>query len=265
MRLPLPFFLLLSTLSMLVVNDVSGFAQEHALQAVAVAAVSDPSIPLYKAPKDKLPHARVDAGARGGKDGEPVLVVLAPADHIGVTTKKAPCLFWYLSPTTAFPVEFVLEDNRLARPLLEAQLHRPTQPGIQKVCLEDYSLTLEPGVQYRWHISLIVDADSRSKDIHAMGMIERMGFVECSALGLPCTWSCDKKAAYQYAEAGLWYDALECISELIDASPDDRSLRMIRDGLLRQGFPELLAQSASTVPGASRSRQTEKPTALPTR
>jgi hypothetical protein len=264
MRPPRFLFFLLSTLSVLVITAESGLAETRALPAFAVAVPSDTPIPLYKAPKDKLPHARVDGGARGGKDGEPVLVVLAPADHIGVTTKKAPCLFWYVSPTTAFPVEFVLEDNRLARPLLEAQLRHPVQPGIQKVCLEDYSLTLEPGVQYRWHISLIVDAESRSKDIHAMGMIERMGFVECSALGLPCTWSCDKKAVYQYAEAGLWYDALECISELIDASPEDRSLSMIRDGLLGQGFPEIHAQPTSHANSGLRAGQAEKTTASPT-
>jgi hypothetical protein len=186
--------------------------------------------------------------------------VLAPADHVGVTTKKAPCLYWYLSSPTSFPVEFILEDNRVARPLLEAQISQPKQPGVQKVCLEEYGATLEPAVQYRWHISLIVDTESRSKDIHAMGMIERIGFVECSALGLSCSWSCDKKAVYQYAEDGLWYDAVECVSELCDTNPDDLTLKRMRDALLGQGLLELRDPFDPTVRGGLHYKQVEKVT-----
>ena len=41
-----------------------------------------------------------------------------------------------------------------------------------------------------------------------------------------------------YAEAGLWYDALAAMSELIDGAPNDAALRQQRAALLTQiGLP----------------------------
>lgn len=197
------------------------------------ASSGDPPMPVYKAPKDRVPRARMDGGLRGGKESEPFLHVFAP-DHVGVTINKAPCLYWHVSQKTSFPVEFTLENNRVTRPVVETPIPPPARAGVQKVCLENHHVTLVPGVQYRWHISLIVDPETRSKDIHAMGTIERMDFNECSTLGLPCSWACDKDAVYRYAEAGFWYDAIECVSDLIEASPEDRTLQNMRDALLGQ-------------------------------
>jgi hypothetical protein len=43
-----------------------------------------------------------------------------------------------------------------------------------------------------------------------------------------------------YAEAGLWYDALAAMSELIESAPDDAGLRRQRAALLNQiGLPLL--------------------------
>ena len=39
---------------------------------------------------------------------------------------------------------------------------------------------------------------------------------------------------YRYAAAGIWYDAIKAISEQIEASPDDISLRCKRAFLLKQ-------------------------------
>ena len=45
-----------------------------------------------------------------------------------------------------------------------------------------------------------------------------------------------------YAEAGLWYDAVEAISEEINAVPNDIALRKQRASLLEQvGLPEIAA------------------------
>ena len=43
-----------------------------------------------------------------------------------------------------------------------------------------------------------------------------------------------------YAEAGLWYDALAAVSEMIERAPDNRELRRQRAALLAQvGLPPI--------------------------
>jgi predicted Zn-dependent protease len=52
----------------------------------------------------------------------------------------------------------------------------------------------------------------------------------------------DTEKAAIYAEAGIWYDALEAISNAVDAHPEDASLREQRASLLKQvGLPEAAA------------------------
>ncbi|MGH7250997.1 MAG: DUF928 domain-containing protein [Nitrospiraceae bacterium] len=192
----------------------------------------EPTMPVYKPRKGTGLRGRVDGGFRGGKEGEPVLRVLAPADHVGETVKKSPALYWYLSQTTSFPIVFTLEDTRHFKPVLQVTLKAPTSPGVQMIRLADYEKTLEEEVQYRWHIAVRIDPESPSKDIHAMGIIERIPYTEALFLGRSCRDPRD--AVCLYAEAGLWYDAIMVISDLITANPNDRVLRLQRAALLHQ-------------------------------
>ncbi|MGH7235125.1 MAG: DUF928 domain-containing protein [Nitrospiraceae bacterium] len=189
-------------------------------------------MPVYKPRKGTGLRGRVDGGFRGGKEGEPVLRVLAPADHVGETVKKSPALYWYLSQTTSLPIVFTLEDTRHFKPVLQVTLKAPTSPGVQMIRLADYEKTLEEEVQYRWHIAVRIDPESPSKDIHAMGIIERIPYTEALFLGRSCRDPRD--AVCLYAEAGLWYDAIMVISDLITANPNDRVLRLQRAALLHQ-------------------------------
>jgi Domain of Unknown Function (DUF928) len=189
------------------------------------------SIPLYKPRKDSTPRGRVDGGFRGGDKGEPVLRVLAP-DHVGFTVKGEPPLYWYLSKETSLPVEFTLVDTRAIPPIVETSLSSPAHAGVQKVWLKDLGKSLEPGVQYLWSVSLIPDPESRSRDIMARGTIERIPFDE--ALMLDLVKPCKRETIYVFAEKGVWYDAIACVCELIDANPHDPALRKLRAALLKQ-------------------------------
>ena len=48
----------------------------------------------------------------------------------------------------------------------------------------------------------------------------------------------DGRSGAAYAQAGLWYDALQQLSDRIDAAPNDRAAREVRNGLLRQAHLE---------------------------
>jgi hypothetical protein len=85
---------------------------------------------------------------------------------------------------------------------------------------------------------VISDVNRRSRDILAGGVIER---VEPPA-GLREKLAQVPRDEYPfaYAAAGLWYDALDSISDLIEARPSDAQLKKQRAALLTQvGLPEV--------------------------
>jgi hypothetical protein len=193
-----------------------------------VAAAAD--MPVYTPPPRGAPGGRVGGSTRG-IGTPPTLSVLAP-DHTGLTTQEQPSLYWYLSKPTTYPVELTIIDNRAIQPLLERRLSGSLQPGVQRVRLADYGVRLSLGVPYRWFVALVVDPDNRSRDIIAGGAIERIA--QPTELRAKLARAGKTRAPYIYAEAGLWYDALSAISDLIDAAPNDPALRQQRASLLEQ-------------------------------
>jgi hypothetical protein len=149
-------------------------------------------------------------------------------------------LYWYLSRLTAAPLELTITAEQAATPLLETRLTPPSQPGIQRVRLADYNVRLTPGVRYRWFVALIPDPQNRSQDVLAGGMIEHTA--PSNTLRTQLQQIGTAQAPYLYAESGLWYDAVEAISELIAAAPQDAQLRQQRAMLLEQvDLPDIAA------------------------
>jgi hypothetical protein len=192
----------------------------------------DPTVsaPVYKPPVGRgLPGGRVGGGTRGD-DLTFVLSALVP-NHTGLTLQEQPILYWYISKRIAGPFEFTLNDNGI-KPLIEARLDPPIEAGIHELRLADYGVRLSPGKRYSWYVTRVVDPDRRSRDILAGGTMERVESVRGLTIStVPVNLS---QAPFQYAEAGLWYDAIEAISKLIDASPEDPALRKQRASLLEQ-------------------------------
>ena len=190
-----------------------------------------PIPPLYKPPRRGSPGGRVGGGTRGIKDELITLYVLAP-DHVGLTAQPQPILYWYLSKLTQYPIEVTIIEDQAIYPILEKQVRIPSQPGIHPIPLADYNVRLLPGREYWWFVAVVPDADHRSKDILAGGLIE---FVKISEELQAKLAQGDKKETFKiYTEEGLWYDALRTISELIEAAPNDLLLRKQRASLLEQ-------------------------------
>ncbi len=79
---------------------------------------------------------------------------------------------------------------------------------------------------------MIPDAARRSRDILAGGSIERIEPPQ--ALPVKLGQATKDELPAIYAEAGIWYDALASISELIDAAPSDQALQRQRAALISQ-------------------------------
>jgi hypothetical protein len=189
----------------------------------------------YRPPLRGAPGGRVGGGSRGG--GAVSVTALIPEGR-ALTSLEQPSLSWYLSSTTPAPVEVTISDDRAVKPLLEVRLPQPVQPGVQRVRLADYGVKLEPGVQYKWFVTVVIDPARRSRDVLAGGTIERVE--PSSELSARLAGARPEALPMIYAEAGLWYDALGAIADLLDQAPNDQTIREGRAQLLSQaGLPKV--------------------------
>ena len=209
-------------------HDLSGQPAIVVAEAPRSPAVS---MPIYAPPRRGTPSAehRVGGGTRAGKS-VPVIAVIAP-DHAGLTISEQPTLYWFTSGPIQGPVEITVTDMHTIPPVLEKRLTPPTTAGIQRVNLADYGVHLKPGIHYEWSISIVMDSGRRSLDVSAAGSIER---VEPSSVQAQLDQAAPLDPPQRFAAAGLWYDAVMSLSELIDAQPANRELRRQRAGLLEQ-------------------------------
>jgi len=195
----------------------------------------------YTPPKNAVAGSRVDGdgGSRGGGPRQPSLYVLAP-NHTALTTRAQPSLFWYQSGPASTRFELTVVEPKKPKPLLKVEADKADQPGIHRLLLARYNITLTPGVLYKWTIALVPDQANRSQDVIASGTIQRaepdaqLTAASADAQGL------DKAALY--AGKGFWYDALEAVTDEINASPKNREIRLQRAALLEQaGLKEAAA------------------------
>jgi hypothetical protein len=196
------------------------------------------SAPVYKPPHRGAPGGRVGGGTRGapGRDIF-VLSVLAP-DHTGLTTKEQPSLFWFISSQTSLTLELTIVDPNAIEPLLETRIAAPVTRGVHRLRLADFGVRLAIGVPYQWSVAVVPDPARRSRDILASGTIERIESV--GGLEPKVATGSKEELVSQYAEAGIWYDALETVCDLIEGSPGDARPRRYRAALLTQaGLPEI--------------------------
>ena len=228
---PIRYGTQLCVLSVLVALCTMGFTLSEILAAPPEKQSDELSQPLYTPPKKFTPRARVGGDVRGTDGTDPEVKALVP-DHVGYTVKETPAVNWFMSKSTVYQVRFTLRDDRSTRSFQEKIIPTPKQPGIYTINLKDLGLVLEPNVQYKWFVSVIRDAQSPSKDIVAGGVIERgelSEFLTERDIKLDCT----DQSVMDNARAGLWYDAMGCLCNLIDADPKNDKLRRLRARLLK--------------------------------
>lgn len=194
------------------------------------------------------PVNTVSGGTRGGcNQGEGSPVALVPASKTGTTVAEYPTVFWYMPPTSASRVEFLLKDAKdnevyrvrytLAKSVRDRQATETSgasafsqgvgvidTPGIMSLTLPTFaSLSpLEIGQDYYWALSLLCDPDDRSGDTVVYGGIRR---VEPNPnLALRVSQATPEERVALYADARLWYDTLNTLVELRRELPNNNDL-----------------------------------------
>ena len=215
----------------LAATDVAQSLAHRSPMALA-ATEPDPSLPIYTPPKKFSPRARIGGRLRGTEGADPELQAIVP-DHVGFTVQQTPTLTWFLSKPTSHRITFTLTSMESIKPVYEAALPGPVTEGFHAIDLKALGLSLEPDVQYRWHVSVERNPESHSQDIVAGGVIERCEFSACVAEVQP-NLSCTQQSVVDNMRGGFWYDAMGCLCHLIDADPADGTLRRLRAHLLKQ-------------------------------
>jgi hypothetical protein len=185
----------------------------------------------YRPPMRGAPASRVGGATRGAGDATLELSVLAP-DHTGLTTNSQPTLYWYLSQPANARLDVTLIRDDQIDPLLEKVIGIPKSAGIQRLDLATAGATLEPGIEYRWFVSVTPDEEQRSNDIVASGTIQ---FTAPEAdLERRIAAADEREQAAIFAENGIWYDAIDSLSRAIERNPDDANLHALRAAMLEQ-------------------------------
>jgi hypothetical protein len=195
------------------------------------------AMPVFVPPNRGSPFTRLGGATRGATtDDLPRIEALVP-EEAGWTLEEQPVLYWYLSEATDLRLDLVVMQVDPMETLLETTLPTPEGPGIQRIRLADHGLKLEPGVDYQWLVKLVPDTSDRSYDRVVGGGLERVTPSPelQQKLAEPTT-----SRPHALAEAGIWYDAIDSLSQQIDAAPGNRALWNQRAALLEQvGLPEV--------------------------
>ena len=193
-------------------------------------AVGEAAAPRYTPPLRGAPKGRIGSGTRGSRVAEARFDVVAP-DHVGLTLQEQPTLYFHASRPVAAPVLLTIVAPDRQQPLVETMLPGPVWAGVNAVPLAQTAVRLQPGKEYEWSVSVVLDAAERSRDIMAAGLIER---VTSTAEGRALAALPAREAARRYAAAGLWYDAVDVLSRALAQTPTDATLRRDRAALLEQ-------------------------------
>jgi len=181
-----------------------------------------PSI-SYQTPYPNQPGLRIDGSNPEGQF--PSIFVLAP-QHVGQTSQEYPVFFWYLSHSTQDPLDVMVAEEGNLEALLDIRLLPPLQAGIHELRLEDYGISLIPEVPYRWTVRIM--NSQASEYLTASGAIQRINAPVVSSSSLVYS-------PEDYAQKGLWYDALTSLQTLIQDNPGNSDLLAQRTSLLKQG------------------------------
>lgn len=204
------------------------------------AEASETVVPDWLPRRSGTRAARVGGATRGATQDVTVHALVPQYDAAALTLSAEPTLYWHVSETTPYSVNFTLVDPDAIDPLVDVTLPGPFASGVHAVDLTAHSAKLESGKQYYWFVAVMPNPERRSADIIARGAVER---VEADpALQSALEEAADRDRVDTLAREGIWYDALEALTTEMERNPDETAPRIRRNALLEQvGLIELVS------------------------
>jgi hypothetical protein len=205
-------------------------------EEMLLAALDDLPPPAFALP----PGARVQAWLdqygpiRSGAGGE-TIEALAPIDHVGLTLERSPHLWWRLDAPTDRGIQITIADEEAIEPVLRTVLPGPHGEGLHDVDLAALGVKLEPGIEYRWFVALLVDPERPSRNPTSAGAIRVLAAEDDRRQAI--ARAAPHARGHTLAELGIWYDAFDFFAALARQNPDAEWLAEDRDRLVERNRP----------------------------
>jgi hypothetical protein len=195
-----------------------------------IAALTELPLPRYTTPATSaaLGWARHFGAVRSG-EGSGAPSVLAPRDHVGLTSSQSPRLWWRLAEDTPHALQITLVDEAAIDPVFRVELAGPHAGGLDSIDLRRRGVTLEPGIEYRWFVAVQVDPERPSRNPTAAGAVERLPSGDDRVeRALRAEGA---RRGHALAELGLWYDAFDFFARAAATRPNEARVTRHRDHL----------------------------------
>jgi hypothetical protein len=167
------------------------------------------------------PERRSDGGTTRGCSGEGMpLTVLASQNSVGQTISRHPTFAWFVPPDSASKsMQFTIyEWVPGGKPKEVRKMSLQSSPGIMKLSpFSDNEQGLQPGKEYSWQVVIHCDPDNPSGDLVGEASIEVVEMPLTVQTKLNKAVNSVEKANI-YAQAGLWYSALDEALKLAEPS-----------------------------------------------
>lgn len=206
-------------------------AEAERSDEVLLAAVSELPPPDYAEPSgggDSLVWMR-QFGAVRAAPSEARVAARAPGDHTGLTLSRSPRLWWALDRATDHPVQITIVDGESIDPLVRVELPGPHAAGLHAFDLAKHGATLDPDVDYRWFVSIVIDPDRPSRNPVSAGALRVAGPGDARRATVSSAEASARGNAF--AKLGLWYDAYDFYASLAEAHPEVERIATYRDRL----------------------------------
>jgi hypothetical protein len=199
-------------------------------QPLLLAAVAELPPPSYARPPaaERLGGELGSSVVRSGAGGPRVELQAPP--HVGLTARAAPRLWWSVSAPTEHALVITLADDRAIDPLLRVERPGPHARGLASIDLARSRVSLEPGVVYRWFVTLLVDPAQPSRNPVSSAAIQRLAPGDPRLAGLADVPP--ERRGHELAQRGVWYDAFDFFAALAQAHPQVVALQRHRDALM---------------------------------
>lgn len=241
----------ISSLPLCLVVFLTAIVPQAALaQPVSLKQSQKARSPKVRLKLPKLPPGDPPGGRRrggGGRDtcpeaGVPLtaLVPVTPRsrngkaieDVWGLTTSEKPN-FWFYSPYPQgdrFKTHFVIrQKNKHGDTIARLPIQLPSRPGLLKVTLPEKMSALQIDRSYYWALSIDCREASKGVPLTVEGMVHRVNLPDPVKQQVAAEVSPIGKAQ-QYAEQGIWFEALDLLSNY---EQNDPNLKANWEALLR--------------------------------
>lgn len=193
---------------------------QSSIQLEPIARVVYPPTEDRGAPSRTTGSGTRDECAVVGNSEAEQLTALTPLNNISTTINPHPTLYFYIPTTQSIPAELTVYNwtDRDRTPVYQTQFISESTPSIVKVTLPQ-TVELQANQTYAWNLSIYCDSDLTKVAQYVDGWLERVSLPTHKQAKLQQLQQQPLEVAQLYAEAGIWHETLDVLSQLRSTYP----------------------------------------------